>query len=187
MDWLKVKQLAFGVVVGALVGGVGAPYVSASLLKGLFALFAAYVGLQMLAGRQPKIKAEFNAKSAAAAGAATGALSSWVGIGGGALIVPFLLGIGAPVKQATGISSAIGVPVALAASLGYAWSAPAQGVDLPGQLGFVHLAAACIVSTSLIGVFLGVKWAQKVPALALKRFFALTLLAAGAKMLVSLI
>lgn len=184
VDLGKVKKLTLGVVVGALIGGIAAPYLSAIFLKGLFCAFAAYVGIQMLVGKQPKFNAEFNQRNGALAGTATGALSSWVGIGGGAVIVPFLLAVGEPVKKATGISSAVGVVVAMSATVGYAWSAHLQGIHLPGQWGFVNTTAlAWIVSGSFFGVLIGVKLAKKVPATALKRIFAITLLSAGAKIL----
>ena len=189
VDLSKVKKLALGVVVGALAGGLAAPYVSAVFLKGLFAVFALYVGIQMIIGKQPSLSsAEFNHRNGAIAGASTGALSSWVGIGGGAVVVPFLLAVGEPVKKATGISSAVGVVVAAAATVGYAWSAHAQGVDLPGQWGFVHATAlTAIVAGSFFGVLGGIKLAKKVNALLLKRLFAITLLAAGTKMIWSLL
>jgi uncharacterized membrane protein YfcA len=142
----------------------------------------------MIVGRQPKFNADFNGRNGAIAGAATGSLSSWVGIGGGAVIVPFLLAVGQPVKKATGVSSAVGVVVAAAATAGYAWSAHAQGVHLPGQWGFVHVSAfLAIVSASFFGVLAGVKMAKRVNAILLKRLFALTLLAAGLKMIWSLL
>jgi uncharacterized membrane protein YfcA len=188
VDFAIVRKLALGVVAGALAGGLAAPYVPAPFLKGLFAVFALYVGVQMIVGRQPKFNADFNGRNGAIAGAATGALSSWVGIGGGAVIVPFLLAVGQPVKKATGVSSAVGVVVAAAATAGYAWSAHAQGVHLPGQWGFVHVSALLtIVSASFFGVLAGVKMAKRVNALLLKRLFALTLLAAGLKMIWSLL
>jgi uncharacterized membrane protein YfcA len=188
VDPSKVSKLAFGVVAGALLGGLAAPYVPASVLKGLFSVFALYVGAQMIIGRQPKFSAEFNRRNGAVAGAATGALSSWVGIGGGAVVVPFLLAVGEPVKKAAGISSAVGVVVAAAATAGYGWSARAQAVSLPNQWGFVHLPAlASIVAASFFGVLIGIKLARRVDALMLKRMFAITLLAAGAKMAWSLL
>lgn len=188
VDMSKVKKLALGVMVGALAGGVAAPYVPAPFLKGLFAAFAFYVGVQMIIGKQPKFNAEFSPKNGAIAGAATGALSSWVGIGGGAVVVPFLLAVGEQVKKATGISSAVGVVVAAAATAGYAWTAHAQGIHLPSQWGFVHIPALlAIVSASFFGVIAGVRLADKVNGLLLKRLFAITLLGAGARMAWSLL
>lgn len=188
VDLAKVAKLAGGVVAGALIGGACAPFVSGMLLKGLFAIFALYVGLQLIAGKQPRFKSEFTSKSATIAGSITGAFSSWVGIGGGAIVVPYLLAVGEEAKKATGISSAVGVVVAASASVGYAIAAHMQQVSLPMQLGFAHLPAfAGIVGGSFFGVLIGMRLAKKANAALIKRLFAITLLAAGAKMLVSLL
>ncbi len=184
VDFTKVAKVSLGVVFGALGGGYAAPFVPGTFLRGLFCFFAFYVGGQMLAGRHPKFKASFSSRSAVAAGAITGALSSWVGIGGGAIIVPYLLSVGEEVKKATGISSAVGVVVAAAASAGYAFAAHAQGIHEPGLLGFVHISAFLgIVTGSFFGVLIGMRLAAKAPAALIKRIFAVTLLASGAKML----
>lgn len=188
VDTAKVGRLALGVVAGALLGGFAAPWVPGDVLKAIFCVFAFYVSLQMLAGRHPRFESGWSSRSATIAGAATGALSSWVGIGGGAVVVPYLLAVGEPVARATGISSAVGVVVAASATLGYAWSALAQSVSLPHQLGFVHLpAAAGVVGGSFFGVLIGMRLARAVPTLWVKRLFAVTLLAAGVKMALSLV
>lgn len=186
VDFSKVRKLAVGVIVGALAGGLAAPFVRAGILKGLFVAFAFYIGLQMLVGRHPKFKSSFNARSATVAGTITGAFSSWIGIGGGAIVVPYLLAVGTEVKKATGISSAVGVVVAASASAGYAWAAHLQDISLPNQWGFIHGPAfAGIVTGSVFGVLIGMRLAKIAPAPVIKRLFAITLLAAGAKMLSS--
>lgn len=182
-DYAKVKQLAPGVAVGAIFGGISATLVSSTLLKAVFCIFALYVGTQMLIGAQPRLKVTFNRSSAMFAGLITGAMSSWVGIGGGNILVPFLTSTGESIKKAAGITSPIGVVVALFATLGFAASALKQPINLPGLLGFVHVGGFfAIVSTSLIGVFFGVRLAEKVPAAVLKKIFAVLLLGTGLKL-----
>lgn len=186
VDFSVVKRMTLGVVVGALLGGLVAPYVPAVALKLVFALFALYVGVQMLLGKQPKLNVTFSARTSSIAGAMTGAISSWVGIGGGTVLVPFLLSVGVQLKRSVGISSAVGVVVALAASVGYALSAHLQAVVLPGQWGYVHIEALMgIVAGSLLGVPLGVALCQRVNAVLIKKIFALTLLIAGVKIAAS--
>ena len=187
-DYVKVKQLAVGVAVGGIVGGVSAAMVSSTLLKAIFCIFALYVGMQMLIGAQPRLKVTFNRTSAMMAGLITGAMSSWVGIGGGNILVPFLSSTGETIKKAAGITSPIGVVVAIFASLGFAASAVNNPTNLPGLLGFVHVAGFfAIVSTSLVGVFFGVKLSDKVPAAVLKKIFAVLLLGTGLKLSWSLL
>jgi uncharacterized protein len=187
VDFNKVKKLSVGVAVGAVAGGFTAALMPGAVLKVVFCVFATYVGIQMWVGVQPRMNITFNARSAAWAGVATGGLSSWVGIGGGTIVVPFLTSTGEPVKKAIGISSAVGVTVAVFASLGYAWSAWRSGVSAPGRWGFIDLAAfASIVPASLLGSFLGVRLGARVSAPLLKKIFAVVLLLSAAKLLFSL-
>lgn len=189
VDFSKVKMLSFGVAIGAVAGSCTATLVPDVALRVTFVAFAVYVGFQMLMDAQPRIPVEFSAKSAAVAGLVTGALSSWVGIGGGTVVVPFLTSTGEPVKKAVGISSAVGVVVAAFASVGYAFGAwhLGDGGAAPGRLGYVHIAAfASIVPASLIGAYVGVRLGARVSAPRLKKIFAVVLLASAAKLLTSI-
>lgn len=184
----KVKQLVGGVAVGGVLGGITASMMPGTVLKAVFCLFALYVGTQMFLNKQPKFKLSFNPRSAAGAGVVTGAMSSWVGIGGGNILVPFLNSTGEDMKKAAGITSPVAVVVAIFASAGYAIAASQMSMHVAGVYGFVHFAAfALIVATSLIGVFFGVRLAGKVSALTLKRVFAVLLLATGTKILFGLL
>jgi uncharacterized membrane protein YfcA len=187
VDIDKVKKLSAGVAVGAVLGGYTAALMPGTVLKIVFCVFAFYVAGQMWLGAQPRMDIEFNTRSAAGAGLATGALSSWVGIGGGTIVVPFLTSTGEPVKKAIGISSAVGVPVAVFASLGFAWSAWRSGVSVPGRWGFVDLTALVgIVPASLLGSYGGVRLGNRVRAPVLKKIFAVILSLSAAKILFSL-
>ena len=187
VDLAKVKKLSVGVAFGAIFGGFTAALMPGSVLKVIFCIFATYVAVQMLLEIQPRFSIEFTNRSAAGAGLATGALSSWVGIGGGTIVVPFLTSTGEPVKKAIGISSAVGVPVAVFASLGFAWSAWRSGVDAPGRLGFIDWTALIsLVPASLVGSFVGVRLGTRIGAPLLKKIFAAILLLSAAKLLFSI-
>jgi uncharacterized protein len=187
VDLGKVKKLSAGVALGAIFGGFTTALMPGMVLKVVFCVFATYVAAQMWFGAQPRMDIEFTTRSAAGAGLATGALSSWVGIGGGTIVVPFLTSAGEPLKKAIGISSAVGVPVAVFASLGFAWSAWRSGVSAPGRWGFIDLTAlASIVPASLVGSYVGVRMGARVSAPALKKIFAVVLLLSVAKIFLSL-
>ena len=141
----------------------------------------------MLLNLQPRLPVAFSTRSATIAGAVTGALSSWVGIGGGTIVVPFLASTGEEMKRAIGISSAVGVVVAVFASLGYALSAWRLGTSFPGRWGYVHLGAfASIVPASMLGAYIGVRLGVFVSAPLLKKIFAVLLLGSAAKLLMSI-
>jgi uncharacterized protein len=117
------------------------------------------------------------------AGGVIGAVSSWVGIGGGTLSVPFMLWHNVALHRAIATSAAIGFPIAIAGALGYllgGWGAS----GLPaGSLGFVYLPAlAGIVAGSVLTAPLGARTAHRLPVRPLKRIFALLLLVLALRM-----
>ncbi len=121
-------------------------------------------------------------------GGIIGLVSSFVGIGGGTLSVPFMSFCNIPMHEAVGTSAAIGFPIALAGSVGYVvggWSVP----DLPpGTLGYVHvLAFSGIAIASYTTAPLGAKLSHSLPTSRLKQCFAVFLLFVAAKMLYNIV
>ena len=104
--------------------------------------------------------------------------------GGGTLSVPFLIYCNINTKRAIGTSSAIGLPIALAGTVGYIVSG-LQISELPSKsLGFVYLPALVIIaSASLISAPTGAVLVQKLAVNKLKKIFALLLIIIGCKML----
>ena len=94
-----------------------------------------------------------------AVGTAIGVLSSWVGIGGGSLSVPFMLYCNVPVLRATATSTGLAWPMALSGAISYLLSGWGLA-DLPaGSVGFLYLPAvaalaACTVLFALLGAYL---------------------------------
>ena len=122
-----------------------------------------------------------------AAGGIIGAISSWVGIGGGTLTVPFQVWCNIPFHRAVGTSAAIGFPIAFAGMAGYligGWHVE----TLPTHsLGFVSLPALAGIATgSVLTAPLGAKTAHALPVAKLKRIFALLLLVLAIRMLMTL-
>ena len=97
---------------------------------------------------------------------------------------------GAPVRvsmamevRAVGTSSACGVFIGLSSALGYALNAPA-GVLPAHAVGYVYLPAAiCVALASILAAPLGTRIAHAISGPALKRVFALFLLAVGTSLL----
>jgi uncharacterized membrane protein YfcA len=121
-------------------------------------------------------------------GAFIGWVSSFVGIGGGTLSVPFLIYCNVNAKRAIGTSSAIGLPIAIAGAIGYVIS----GLQISGlpekSLGFVYLPAFAIIAlASLVSAPVGAVLVQKLSVKKLKKIFALLLILIGCNMLFSLL
>jgi uncharacterized membrane protein YfcA len=107
-----------------------------------------------------------------------------VGIGGGSMTVPLLVWLGVAPVRAVGTSSACGVAIALASAAGYIGYGPEPGVLPSGTIGYVYLpAAAGIALASVAAAPWGTRLAHRLSGSALKRVFALFLIAAGTAVL----
>lgn len=184
VDWALVRRIAPGIVAGTLVGALVAAQVPGSVLKGFFVLFLSYAALQMWLEFRPAPHRELpDAGGTTLAGGVIGAVSSWVGIGGGTLSVPFMLWHNVGLHRAIATSAAIGFPIAAAGAAGYLVGG--QGVaGLPaGSAGFVYLPAlAGIVVGSVVTAPLGARAAHRLAVRPLKRVFALLLMALAVRM-----
>lgn len=188
VDWGIVRRIAPGIIIGTLLGALLASLIPARPLKIFFIAFLFYAALQMAMNFKPTPSRSLPGHlGMSLAGALIGAVSSWVGIGGGTLSVPFQVWCNVPFHRAVGTSAAIGFPIAFAGLAGYligGWHVEA----LPTySLGFISLPAlACIALGSIFTAPLGAKTAHSLPVAKLKRIFALLLLALAIRMLMTL-
>ncbi|MBT8354240.1 MAG: sulfite exporter TauE/SafE family protein [Desulfofustis sp.] len=119
----------------------------------------------MLTNEKPKASRELpGLLGMFAAGNIIGFVSSLVGIGGGSLSVPFMVWCNVVLHHAIGTSAAIGLPIAIAGTIGYifnGWGSP----GLPEMsIGFVYLPAPFgIAAISVLTARLGVKLAHSLP------------------------
>lgn len=182
--WPVARLLAPGILIGALAGAQVASHLDATLLAYAFAGFLAFSAGQMLLDRKPKASRELpRAGGLFGVGSVIGVLSGIVGGGGGFASVPFMVWCNVPIHNAIATSAALGFPIAVAGTLGYivgGWNV--AGLP-PATLGYVDLPAFGIVAlASVLVAPVGAKVAHAVSTRALKRFFALLLLALAAYM-----
>ncbi|MHB1083950.1 MAG: sulfite exporter TauE/SafE family protein [Thiobacillus sp.] len=175
--WSLVRGIAPGIVVGTLAGAVLATQVSAYSLKVFFVAFLFYAASQMWLDFKPAPHRELPGRGGTTlAGSVIGAVSSWVGIGGGTLSVPFMLWHNVPLHRAIATSAAIGFPIAIAGAVGYGvggWDVAGRPA---GSLGYIYLPAlAGIVLGSVLTAPFGARTAHRLPVRPLKRIFALLL------------
>jgi len=188
VDWIAVRRISIGIMVGTFAGSWIAAQLSTRFLKVFFIVFLYYVAAQMLLNIKPKPHRQLPGFAAmSGVGGLIGGVSSLVGIGGGTMSVPFLLWCNTAIHRAIGTSAAIGFPIALAGAVGYMVNG--LSVPLPQySLGFVYLPAlAGIAATSVVTAPLGAKLAHSLPIDKLKKVFALLLIVMGTKMLLGLI
>ena len=185
VDTGLIRRWAPALVVGSLASGPIASQLPAGAFQAFIGCFLLTVGIIMSSAWQPSPQRTLpGGVPGAALGGTAGVVSGLAGIGGGNVIVPTLVYFNVPMRMATGTSSALGVPIAIAGTIGFlvaGWDRP----DLPaGTFGFVHLPAAlAIAALSFSTAPLGVAIAHRIPAPRLKRAFGALLLVVSIRML----
>ena len=185
VHWNLFIQLTPGIVIGSFIGAAIADHLDTTRLQQLFGVFAIVVGIQMLSAA--KAEGRFNLPGQAGqtvAGTLIGAISALVGIGGGSMTVPYLTACRVVVREAVATSSACGLPIAIASTLGYLWIGWNNPLLPAYSSGYIHWPALVIVS--IAGVFLapvGAHLAHTLPTALLKRIFGVLLMVVGSRML----
>ncbi|CAL9343334.1 sulfite exporter TauE/SafE family protein [Streptomyces sp. enrichment culture] len=163
---------AAGVLPAAAAGALSAR-VPEAVLTVLFAALAALAGLHMLRRRTPPENGTVSGTRAAGAGAGLGAVTGFLGVGGGFLAVPALVTVLAvPMSAAVGTSLLVVSANALVALAGRAHSA--VHLDLGLLLPFL--------ATAVLGAWDGRRLATKVSAATLRRVFGAVLLGVAVAM-----
>ncbi len=185
VDWSIVAALTPGIALGAVLGAVTASYLSGPQLQLAFGVFvlviAARLGLGLSTAGQRQLP---GAPGLLAAGGVIGWISSLFGIGGGSLTVPFLSWCNVVMQRAVACSAACGLPIALFGSVSYIWQGWGTGALPAGSSGYVYWPAFLgIVLTSTVFARLGASLAHRLPALLLRRIFALFLLLVGSQLI----
>ena len=187
--WTAVRRIAPGIVLGTLVGAIAAAWLPDRGLKWFFVVFLFYAATQMLFGFKANPHRELPGwPGMTLAGGVIGLVSSWVGIGGGTLSVPFLNWCNVRFQEAIGTSSAIGFPIAVSGALGYALSGQMVAGLPPYSLGFIYLPAlAAVALFSMVTAPWGAKLTHRLPVARLKKIFAALLYLIGLRMLYGLL
>jgi uncharacterized membrane protein YfcA len=187
--WKAVKGMVLGIIIGTFLATFLASHLSSLFLGIFFALFMAFISIQMFLNKKPKPSRELSGNAGLfAAGSGIGAISALVSIGGGSLTVPYLVWQNIEIKKAIGTSAAIGLPIAIAGTLGYlinGWdfSSPDEYI-----FGYVYLPAVVLISiTSFVTAPYGVKMAHRLPVGLLKKIFAVLLVILSIRMLFSIL
>ena len=182
--WALVRSLAAGLAVGAILGAIIADWLQGEALVRVFGAFAIAAGLQLILAKKPAGERPLPGQPGASIAAIIiGAISSLIGIGGGALTGPWQLWHGVRAQNAVATSAACGYPIALAGSFAFVYLG--QGGDLPqAALGYVHLPALFgIAVTSALTAPLGAATVHRLAPALVKRVFGIFLMLVGLRML----
>ena len=186
-----VRLWAFPAIVGVVVGSVTAAFAPGTVFKIAFAIFASFISIRMFAGgdrwslgkelpgRGPQTFYAF----------ITGLFSSLIGVSGGAVSNAVLTLYGRPMQQAVATSAGVGVPITIAGTIGYMLAGWQYLPQLPPlSIGFVSvIGVALMAPVSSFTASYGVRLAHWLPRRKLEIGFAIFLMFASLRFIVSLI
>ncbi|KKL01790.1 sulfite exporter TauE/SafE family protein [Rheinheimera mesophila] len=185
IDWGLIRLMLPVSLIGVVLGSLLVTRVPALWLQCIFAAFLLYVAFSML---KPSTKTTQLQKTPSIQllrwfPALVGVTGSFIGAGGGVLMVPFLSRF-MLMPNAVASSVALGFPVTVFGAISYMLqTAP---VTHPGLTGAVYWPAVLGMSIgSVVAAPLGVRLATKVPAALLKKLFACVLLLIAFRMMLS--
>lgn len=195
VHWTAVRGLAPGIILGSFTATFIASRLPAEPLSLFFFAFMCVIAWRMLRpGRSQVVDDQHQQRVASLpglsqlslVGSGIGAISALAAIGGGTLTVPYLSSRGLPLKTAIGSSSAVGLPIALAGTMGYLLNG-FQLSDLPAwSTGFIYWPGVLgITVTSLLTAPLGASLAHRLPVNVLRRLFALLVVMLALQMLLA--
>lgn len=180
-----LKLLIPGLFIGCITGSVLAHFMSSGILTKIFGAMAVILGTYFSIPRLPRlhISAAPN-RTLSLFGIGIGALSTLLGIGGGSLTFPVLLGYQVTVQQASANSSATTLLSTFIGTITYliiAWHEP----GLSYTFGYIELPAFIAISVgAILSTPLGVNLSHVLRTEIIKRIFGCCLAVIGLSMLV---
>jgi uncharacterized membrane protein YfcA len=185
INWGLIRLMLPASLMGVVLGSLLVTRLPALWLQCIFAAFLFYVAFSMLkpSANTAQLQKTHSAQWLRWFPALVGFTGSFIGAGGGVLMVPFLNRFMA-MPKAVASSVAVGFPVTVFGAISYMLqTAPVSHPDL---IGAVYWPAVLGMSIgSVVAAPLGVRLATLVPAALLKKLFACVLILIAFRMLLS--
>lgn len=185
---------------GIAIGALAAPFVSTSLQsRTLIIIFAACIlALAIWMQVRPHLKKRTARNKEpykraflkhTAIGLGIGFISALIGIGGATLSVPYMNLKSLPIHKAIGTAAALGVGIALCASLSFFLSHVLNvQIQAPHMIGFVFWPAWIVITISAaLSAPIGAWLAHKVETNALKKIFSFFMILVAVKLIYNLL
>jgi len=185
IDWGIYKVLVPGFLIGGVAGGLLGDYLDPVVLERAFGALCLLIAIRIFIGFTPKPQEERSGNSVkhSVNGGLMGTVAALTGVGGGALVNPYMLWAGYPMRYAIGTASAAVVAISSFGALTYCLATPSSSVELPtiGYVMWPAVIAVAVFSMSLAPF--GAIMAKKLPTKQLKQALAIILLIVGIKFL----
>jgi uncharacterized membrane protein YfcA len=186
-----VRAWAIPAIAGVAVGSAVAAFAPGAVLKLAFVIIASVIAAKLLLGRESWRVVDHLPRRGGMIGYGfiVGLCASLMGISGGSIINMILTLHGVPMHKAVATSAGLGVPIAVAGTIGYMIAGlPQQAQMPPFSLGFVSLIGFALIApvSSLTAPF-GARLAHALSKRALEVGFGCFLLLVCLRFLLSLV
>lgn len=183
--WPLFHKLWPGLFVGTITGAVTAAWVPASWLKIFFALFLFLVAVKMLMDKDIEQSKQIPADWIIHLFTLfVGISAAMLGVGGGILIVPFMVYCRVPTLKIAAISNLCALTIAIIATIAFMITGIHETTDIAYMTGYIYWPAVFLVGiASSLFAPLGTKLHYILPVQQLKYGFIVLLVLTGLKML----
>lgn len=186
-----VRLWTLPAIAGVVVGSVTAAYAPGTVFKIAFVIFAGFISARMFAGGDRwSLGKELPGRGPLTFyGFITGLFATLVGVSGGAVSNAVLTMYGQTMQRAVATSAGVGVPITIAGTLGYMLAGWQHLAQLPPlSIGFVSvIGVALMAPVSSFTASYGVRLAHWLPRRKLEIGFAIFLMFASLRFIISLI
>lgn len=183
VNWSVFWRLLPAILCGVIAGVICSSFLHNRALEILFGLFVLFVSYKMFFGFKPKPARKLpELPLLSSVGFLIGAKSGLLGVGGGAITIPFLSYCNVPLRKASGTSAICTLPIAIVGSIGFlitGWNN-----SLPYSLGYIYWPAfLCVAAMTVICAPIGAKIAKHTNVEILRKIFAVFMVLVGLKLL----
>jgi uncharacterized membrane protein YfcA len=186
IHWDLIHQLWPGIALGACLGSLATPFIPVYGIKTLLACFLLYAAYTMLNGAAaPNQEKAIPRALTYLASFFIGGISALLGLGGGALIVPFLIYAGTPAREISPVANYCSLVVGLVGTLFFSMLGLEAMAAVPYALGYVYWPAVLgIALPSTLAAPFGVRLNKVVPIRYLQRGFVVILVVTAIDVLI---
>jgi hypothetical protein len=185
VHWQLFRYMLPGLMAGSIIGALIARFLPSAILQIIFGVFLVIVSLRLIINKRIKVKEKKLSLTAIRCSALViGMLSSLLGVGGGTLLVPFLLRCQLDMREATGTSVACGLSVGIVATVSFMVAGLSSAKHIDWSTGYIYWPAFLgVVIASVLLAPVGAVFAHKLPKELLKQGFGWFLLLMACDML----
>ncbi len=184
VQWGIFGRIIAAIGVGVVLGNSLSNHLDTHWLEIIFGVFLLAVSIKILLDWKPAFEETTMPPLwvFAIVGTLIGFKSGILGIGGGAISVPFLLYCGLPMNKASGTSASFTLPIAIVGTLSFLLLSPGYG-DIAWSTGYIYWPAVALVAPfTMIGAPIGTQLSHIISPQQLRRIFGLLLVVIGLRM-----